>query len=62
MRCGIERRCRFICNYHGRPASNRLGNQNALALSAAELMWIRTRDALCLPRKKSLKNFACSPN
>src|SRR5690349_11668368 len=59
--CRIKRCRRFISDYDGRTAGNRLGDQNALALSSAELMRIRTRDALRLFSKESLKNLACSP-
>src|SRR5215469_3921022 len=57
---GIKRRRRFIRDHSGGLASNRLGNENSLALSSAELMGISARDALRLLPKKCLKNFARS--
>jgi len=45
LRCGIERRGRFIGNEEGRPTGDRLRDQHPLALAAAQLVGIGAGDA-----------------
>ena len=44
LRCGIERRRRFIGNNERRPASNGLRDQHSLALPSAQFVRIRASD------------------
>src|SRR6266478_953495 len=57
---GVERRRRFVGNHNGRAAGNRLRDKHTLPLPSAQLVWIRTRNAVRLLEKEQCENFMYS--
>src|ERR1700675_3527756 len=57
LRCGVESGRRFVRDNDGRTARDRLGDEGALPLAAAELVRIGAQDAVRVLRKKLVENF-----
>lgn len=55
---GIESSGRLVGDYDGGIAGDGLGDESALPLAAAELVWVGAQDAVCLLRKELAENLA----
>ena len=59
LRCGIERRGRFIGNEQGRSAGDGLHNEHPLALAAAQLVGVGDRNARGVHGKHCCEKLVC---
>ena len=60
LRCGVERRGRFIGNDEGRPAGDGLRDEHPLALAAAQLVGVGAGNAFGVRGKHGGKNVGWS--